>query len=64
MSYSLSALQSGQGFRFNNSGWYEVLRLGQACGWQPAGTVMEPDWADYLRQFVTFARASGGFNLG
>lgn len=109
MSYSLSALQSGQCFHFTGRHWGETLRLAVRCGWQPAGTVMEPDefnnfrddwqggyqsndyqtvtaadaqaladavgeaikspllepdWADYLRQFVTFARASGGFNLG
>jgi hypothetical protein len=102
MSFDLTSINSGKGFRFNNSGWREVLRLGLACGWEPAGTVLkehsdwagrydlndyqtvtepdalaladalqqaiqspllEPDWSDYLRQFVDFARQSGGFRL-
>lgn len=39
MSFSLSSEHSE--FRFNNSGWYEVLRLALEHGWEPAGTVLE-----------------------
>lgn len=37
MSFDLSS-EHGQ-FRFNNSGWREVLRLSLEHGWEPAGTV-------------------------
>ena len=46
MSYSLTALQSGERFHFTIGDWSETLGLAISCGWHPSGTVLEgnPQW--------------------
>ncbi|MER2556176.1 MAG: hypothetical protein ABTQ93_01665 [Candidatus Competibacter denitrificans] len=41
----------------------DALALADAIQQAVQSPLLEPNWADYLRQFIGFARQSGGFML-
>jgi len=42
----------------------DALALAAAVETATQSPMLKPDWADYLRLFVDFARQSGGFRIG